>query len=146
MNEDEKQNYRLFLFKEFNNSSKKQMHQLSLKLIQNESIGCIVKNEKNIFKDNYLKSIKDMVLKYNNKDFPTDILTRLFQFFSINESNTYKINILSFSYSLYLHSISSGVIESHTAFKYVLDSIPFSEINCFRSDLKLNLQLPNKKH
>lgn len=51
MTEDEKLNYRFLLFKEFNYRLKKQMHQLSVKLIQNESHGCIITNDRNIFKD-----------------------------------------------------------------------------------------------
>lgn len=52
MTEDEKLNYRFFLFKEFNYRFKKQMNQLSIKLIQNESNACIITNDRNVFKDN----------------------------------------------------------------------------------------------
>lgn len=102
MTEDEKLNYRFFLFKEFNSGLKKQMHNLAVKLIQCETNACIVTNERNVFVENPLKCVKELVNKYNCKELPIEILSRLMQFFSINipELKKYKVNVLTLAYSL----------------------------------------------
>lgn len=60
------------------------MNELATKLISVESKAIITENNFNIFNDDIMKSIKQIVLRYNNKDFQTEILTRLLQFFSVN--------------------------------------------------------------
>jgi len=63
MDDTAKLNYRMLIFKELNKRLKKQMNKLAIRLIIHEGNSIITVNEKNVFKDQIMKSIKDLVLK-----------------------------------------------------------------------------------
>lgn len=86
MKEDEKCGYRLIILKELTKRLKKEMNSLSVKFINYAMANTIVTNENDVFVDNCLILVKTLALKFNNKQWPTELLTRLLQFFSFNTS------------------------------------------------------------
>jgi len=82
MKEEEKLGYRLIILKELSKILKKEMNSLSIKLINYAENNTIITNENDVFIDNCNVLVRTVTLKFNNKQWPTELLTRLLQFFS----------------------------------------------------------------
>jgi len=102
MKEDEKCGYRLIILKELTNRHKKEMNSLSIKLINYAIANTIIKNVNDEFIDKCLFNVKTLALKFNNKQWPTELLTRMLQFFSFKTTagGEYQVNIITFAYCL----------------------------------------------
>jgi len=105
MDETMRNNFRKLVIKDFVSRYKKPVIDLSQKLIKYTQSKLIITNRRGEFKESFLQPLS-VVVKFSNYDLGTDVLSNLMKVFSDIQNGSIMVDMLKFTYALYVHPIS----------------------------------------
>lgn len=85
-----------------------------------------------------------IVVKFSNYDLGTDVLSNLMKVFSDIHNGIIMVDMLKFTYALYVHPISVNKLSCWNLLQNIVEYIPNKENDNFIFDLKFHMKKSSK--